>query len=129
MTSLIVLLCLVFAAGLVIGLTAGDWWGERRATLEAAEDRAAVRAAGQFRAMREPMWEYRAVNRALAGRVVQLPQRPPEVAHEWGRPPGQAAEEFDVDAIIAGFHTEVSEFLATVVDRYRPLYPELEAGQ
>lgn len=39
-------------------------------------------------------------------------------------PPGRLAAEFDVDAEIAAMHDRVSDFLANVVDKYRPLYPE-----
>lgn len=122
-----------FAAGLLLGFPFG-WWRSNRAAEEAGEEEHYERLEAMARRTR-PV--YRQPRPELEGRVISMSPRdrrprrtstaafldPPEVAHEWGRPPGQLAEDFDVDAIISGMHADVDRFLATVVDRYRPLYP------
>lgn len=76
-TTVLALCALVL--GMILGYLTGHRSGWRAALAdlrERREERAAVRTVQQWR---EPMWEYRAAHRELAGQVVRVP----EVAHEW----------------------------------------------
>lgn len=117
------------AAGLFLGAWLGLGRGLRRGYEDALNDEAEA-------------WQQANEERAMWHRAHRRVHDLPELHHEWDGQPapasassgmwqvhvGQAlaitAEPFDVDAIIAGMHADVDRFLAGVVDKYRPLYPE-----